>query len=126
MRRLEASIHAPRGFGKRGVQVVFVQELALVPLLAEAPQPVFADEVVGEVVGRMLVRAGSAQGAMALAKRLANLSAGIEAEAILLFEEVIEGEVVFWWRSLGVQDQSDGLGSGIAGRHRVGKLIRQI
>lgn len=48
-----------------GAQVPLVQEVAGVALLAEALEPVLADEVVGAVREGVLVRAGGAQRAVA-------------------------------------------------------------
>ena len=76
-----------------GPYVVFVQVIALVALLAEAFQPVLADEVVVVVVA-VLVGTVIAQRAEALAVRLTYWSVGVETEAVFAFEEVGEGEVV--------------------------------
>ena len=76
-----------------GADVVLVQVVALVALFAEALEPVLADEVVVVVVA-VPVGAEVAEGAEALAVRLADWSVRVEAEAVLAFEEVGEGEVV--------------------------------
>ena len=78
-----------------GADVVLVQVVALVALFAEAFEPVLADEVVVVVVA-VFVGAEVAEGAEALAVRLANWSIGVEAEAVFAFEKVGEGEVVGW------------------------------
>ena len=78
-----------------GPDVVFVQVVALVTFLAEAFQPVLADEVVVVVVA-VFVGTEVAQRAEALAIRLADWAIGIETEAVFAFEEVGEGELVGW------------------------------
>ena len=76
-----------------GANVVFVQVVALVALFAEALEPVLANEGVVVVIA-VPVRAEVAEGAEALAVRLADWPVGVEAKAVFAFEEVGEGEVV--------------------------------
>ena len=78
-----------------GADVVLVQVVALFALFAETFEPVLADEVVVVVVA-VFVGAEVAEGAEALAVRLADWSIRVEAEAVFAFEEVGEGEVVGW------------------------------
>lgn len=59
------------GIWTLSLQVVLVQEFALVALLAQAAQPVLADEAVEGMVHLVLVRAVVAQRAVAFAEGLA-------------------------------------------------------
>lgn len=72
-----------------------MQVVALVAFFAETFEPVLADEVVVVVVA-VFVGTEVAQGAEALAIRLADWAVGVETEAVFAFEEVGEGEVVGW------------------------------
>ena len=73
-----------------GADVVLVQVVALVPLFAEAFEPVLTDEVVVVVV-TVFVGAEVAEGAESLAVRLADWSVGVEAEPVFASKDVVEG-----------------------------------
>lgn len=70
-----------------------MKELALVTLLAESAQPVFADEAVERVVHLVFVRAVVAEWAVAFAEGLAYGAVRVEPESVFSSEEVGEGEV---------------------------------
>lgn len=74
--------------------VVFVQEVAAVALLAEPLQPVLADQVVRVRRRRVLVRTEGPQGAVTFAEGFAVRSGRGDAEAMFFAEEGEEGEVV--------------------------------
>lgn len=65
----------------------------MIALFAKSFQPVLADEVVVVMVA-MFVGTQIAQGAEALAIRLADWSIRIETEAVFAFEKIGEGELV--------------------------------
>ena len=80
-----------------------MQELALIALFAQSPQPVFADEVVEGVSCLMLVRTSVAQRTVSFAESLAIWTARIKAETVLASEEVGEGEVISWSWSMSIR-----------------------
>ena len=83
------------GAFRPGADVVLVKVVALVALFAETLEPVLADEVVVVVVA-VFVGAEVAEGAEALAVRLADWSVRVEAEAVFAYEDGGEGDVVEW------------------------------
>lgn len=82
----------------RGSQIVFMQELALIPFLAQSPQPVFANQIVEGMCDAVLVRTGVPQRTMPFSEGLAEWPVRIKAKAILPLEKVGEAEVIGWCR----------------------------
>ena len=101
-------------------QVVLVQELAVLALLAEPPQPVLADERVepargGLRVGRgVALGAAGAVGAVARLEGAADGAVGREADLVGLAEEKREAEVV---DGAGVVEDGRGRRGGRDGSH---------
>jgi len=92
--RLQAEF--PHGWSDS--QIVFMQELALIPFLAQSPQPVFANQIVEGMCDAVLVRTGVPQRTMPFSEGLAEGPVRIQAEAILPLEKVGESEVIGRWR----------------------------
>ena len=91
---------APRSC-KEILQIVFMEELALIAFLAETTQPMFADQAVEGVRHLVFVGAVVAQGAVPFAECFAYRTARVKTEPVFPFEEVGEGEVEGWrWRIL--------------------------
>ena len=69
-----------------------MQELALVPFLAQPSKPVLADQIVERVRHLMLVGTRIAQRAVPLTESLAVGTARLKTEAVLFLQKIREGK----------------------------------
>lgn len=71
-----------------------MQKLALIPLLAQSPQPMLADQVIEGMRDLVLVWAIDTQRAVPFAEGFAVRAVGVETETVFPTQEVCEREVV--------------------------------
>lgn len=86
------------------VQIIFVQELALIAFLTKTAKPMFADKIVERMRDLVFIWTRRSQWTVALSKGFTEWTIGIEAKAILPSQKVREGKIE---RRLGCRTSRD-------------------